>query len=121
MGNRRIHISADLFDIGAKIHAFGVVVAVQPLVGAGNCIYPPRGFLQLAGRFLDGRARLHLQQTYDNRETVFYPMVHLLHEELLPGKSNLQVALIAFPFDGHAEDICGTLEKSQIVLYKFVF
>ena len=84
LGNRSLHVVGDLLYIGAKVHAFDVIVPVQALMGAGYGSYAPRGFLELAHGFLAVRvAGLHLQQTGDNGQAVFDPVVHFLHEELL--------------------------------------
>ena len=121
MGNRRLHILADLLDIGAEVHAFNVVVAVQALMGAGYGGDAPGGFLKLVDGFLAAHiAGLHLQQAGDNGQAVFDPVVHFLHEELLAFERRLEMAFVPLALYGHAKDVGSTLQEGEVVFDKFI-
>ena len=105
VGNGGFHVLANLFDISAKVHAFDVVVAVEPFVGTRYGGDAPRCFLELVHGFLATRiAGLVLQQAGDNSQAVFHPVVHFLYEELLTFERRFEVVLSALALNGHAKE-----------------
>jgi hypothetical protein len=49
-------------------------------------------------------------------QAVLHPVVDLLDEDVLMLQRLLEPALVALPLDGHAEDVCGTLQEGDVLL-----
>ena len=54
-------------------------------------------------------------------KTILDAMVDLLEQNLMAGQGGLQLALILLLLNRHAEDICSTLQKCDVLLAEFAF
>ena len=54
-------------------------------------------------------------------QAVLDPVVYLLEQHLVAAERSLEVVLVAFTLDRHAQDVGGALQECEIVLDELIF
>ena len=62
---------------------------------------------------------LELKHARNDLQAVLHPVIDFPEQDLMTIKRGLKLTLILLLLDGHSENVCGTLEESDIVLTEF--